>query len=357
MADVVGVLAALGLGCREGLVAGLALGQPAEEIGAGRPAGMDALGRSGLQQVGDLPEPALGDECGVSLLHAHGRLAVLGADSPDDCSGVGFVAESGVDRALEPLLALGGGDSLCVECLGDVEGAHALQGHVEHALDHRVLGRVRLQLRARLSSVLHVDLPVAEGCVGAHPEATRGGLAHPPADLLRKIFTIELIDAFDYRLHELAGWRVVGVLCDGDYADALSPEHGLECDGVLSLSGEAGEFPDEDFLERSLRLGGGVQHPAELRPVGDASALGLVDVLTHDHVAVLVGVVSERPQLCGDRQIHVLPVAGHPGVERRRRVVVLYLHIHPIVLLLASSASRSFNFSYLIVASHSRSCM
>ena len=69
---------------------------------------MDALRRSGLQQPGDLAEPALGDECGVCLLHAHGRLAVLGADAPDDCAGVGLVVEGGVDGALEPLLALGG---------------------------------------------------------------------------------------------------------------------------------------------------------------------------------------------------------------------------------------------------------
>ena len=135
--------------------------------------------------------------------------------APDDCAGVGFVVESGVDRALEPLLALWAGDALGVEGLGDVERAHALQGHVEDALDYGVRRRVRLQLGACLGSVLHVDLPVAEWGVGAHPEAARGGLAHPPADLLRKIFTIELIDAFDYRLHELAGWRVVGVLCDG----------------------------------------------------------------------------------------------------------------------------------------------
>ena len=160
--------------------------------------------------------------------------------------------------------------------------------------------RVRLQLGACLGSVLDVDLPVAEWGVCAHPEAARGGLAHPPADLLRKIFTIELIDAFDYRLHELARRRVVGVLCDGDDADALAPEHGLESDGVLALSGEAGEFPDEDFLEWRAGFGGFVQHLSELGPVCDPSALGLVDVLAHDHVPVLLGVVPERPHLGGD---------------------------------------------------------
>ena len=215
---------------------------------------------------------------------------------------------------LSHCLPLAAGDALCVEGLGDVEGAHALQGHVEHALDDGVRWRVRLQLGACLGSVLHGDLPVAERCVGAHPEASRGGLAHPPADLLRKIFTIELIDALDDGLHELAGRRVVGVLCDGDYADALAPEHGLECDGVLALSGEAREFPDEDFLEWRAGFARVVQHLPELGPVGDASALGLVDVLPHDHVSLLVSVVSERPQLCGDRQVHVLSVAGHPGV-------------------------------------------
>ena len=73
--------------------------------------------------------------------------------------------------------------------------------------------------------------------------------------------------------------------------------HGLEGDGVLALAGEAGELPDEDLLEGGLRLAGLVQHLLELGPIGDAPALGLVHVLAGNQVAVLLGVVPERPEL------------------------------------------------------------
>ena len=87
---------------------------------------MDALGCAGAQQSDDLPELALGDEGGESLLHPHRGRAVLGFRSPDHRAGVRLVAEYGVDGALEPPLPPGAGDALGVEGLGDVEGALAL---------------------------------------------------------------------------------------------------------------------------------------------------------------------------------------------------------------------------------------
>ena len=81
------------------------------------------------------------------------------------------------------------------------------------------------------------------------------------------------------------------MLGDGDDADALAPEHGLEGDGVLPLAGEAGEFPDEDDLERGGGLAALVDHVAELGPICDAAALGLVHVLAGHGVAVGLGEV------------------------------------------------------------------
>ena len=128
--------------------------------------------------------------------------------------------------------------------------------------------------------------------------------------------------------------NVVGLLGDRDDADALASEHGLEGDDVLALAGEPGELPDEDFLEWSVGFGSLVDHPAELRAVGDAPALGIVHILEGDEVRVLLGVVPERPQLCGHGQIHVLPVAGDPGVEGCGCGVVSFNHRF---LLLVSS--------------------
>ena len=169
-----------------------------------------------------------------------------------------------------------------------------------------------------LGPVLDHELAVAVGNAAGDPEAPGGGFAHPPVDLFGKIFRVKFIHGLDDGLHELAGGGVVGVLGDGDDADALPTEHGLEGHGVFPLAGEAAEFPDQDFLEGGVGLVGLVKHLAELWAVGDAPALGLVHVLAGDGVAVALGVVAQRPKLGGDGEVHVLAVAGDPGVECRR---------------------------------------
>ncbi|MDE2669305.1 MAG: hypothetical protein OXI51_06585 [Chloroflexota bacterium] len=89
------------------------------------------------------------------------------------------------------------------------------------------------------------------------------------------------------------------MLGDRDNADTTPAEHRLEGDGMLSLAGESGELPDEDLAKGRVGTLGGIQHLAELGPIGNASALRLVNVLVHDGVPVLLGVVPQRPQLCG----------------------------------------------------------
>ena len=295
LADVVGVLAALGLGGGHGPATSLALEDAAEQVGAGRPPGVRMLRGTGAEQLLHPVELSLGYDGGVRVLHPHRRLAVLCGGSPDNGSRVGFVVEHGVDGGLEPLLAVDGGDALGVEGLGDVEDAFALESHIEDAPDHRVGGRVQLQPGALLRPVLDMDPLVAVGCVGGHPKASGRRLPHPPRNLLGKIFAVEFVHALDDGLQQPAGSGVLGLLGDGDHADAPPAQHGLEGDGVLALAGEPGEFPDEDFLEGGLGLAGRVQHLLELGPVCDAPALGLVHVLAADQVVVLLGVVPERP--------------------------------------------------------------
>ena len=237
-----------------------------------------------------------------------------------------------MDAVLGPEPASGVGDTLVVEGAGDVQDSPAGLGHAEDALHHGRSRRVGFQGGPLLGPVLHHELPVAVGHPAGHPEASRGGLPHTPDNFLRKILRVELVHALDDGLHELSGGGVVGVLGDGDDPHTFAPEHGLEGDGVLPLPGEARELPDENLLEGSLRLGGLIQHPSELGPVGGASALGLVHVFTSDQVAVLLGVVPERSQLGRHGQVHVLAVAGDPSVEGRRYQIKSVTH-QPLLLL------------------------
>ncbi|MDE2837022.1 MAG: hypothetical protein OXL97_05875 [Chloroflexota bacterium] len=300
VADVVGVAPALGLRGGECLAAGLAGEKAAEEVGARGAAGVRDLRGLGAQHLLHLLELPLGDDGGEGVLDADRGRVVLGPDSPDEGSRVGLVAEHAVDGGLHPALAVGRGDSLAVEGLGDVEDARAAEGHGEDAPDDGVERRVEFEDGPFLGAVLDVGLPVAVGGMRGDPEAARCGLPHAAHHLLSEILRVELVDALDDGLHELAGGSVVGVLGDGDDADALLAEHGLEGDRVLALAREAAELPDEDHLEGSVGLAALVDHAAELGPVCDASALGLVDVLADDGVVVLVCVFAERAELSGD---------------------------------------------------------
>ncbi len=223
-----------------------------------------------------------------------------------------------MDAVFGPGPAGGVGDALVVEGAGDVQDAASGLGQVEDALDHRRGVRVQLQGGPLLGAVLDHQLAVAVGNSAGDPETPGGGFAHTPVNFFGKILAVEFIDGFDDGFHELAGGGVVGVLGDGDDADALAPEHGLEGDGVFPLAGEPAEFPDQDFPEGGVGLVGFIQHLPELGPVGDSAALGLVHVLAGYGVAVAFGIVAEGAELSGDGEVHVLSVAGDPGVEGRR---------------------------------------
>ena len=274
-------------------------------------------------------EGLTGHERGPGILHPYrlSRLLVLTFHSPDGGAGVGFVGQQVVDHVLLPAPSLIG-DAPPVQLLADFHQPVAPAGTLEYLLDDGRGHRVNLQGGAVLHPVADLDAVVAEGGPGGQEVAPGRRLPHSPHDLLRKIFRVKFVHGLDDGLHQLAGGGVVGVLGDGHHADALAPEHGLEGHGVLALAGEPTEFPDENHLERGRGLAALVDHLAELGAVGDSAALGLVHVLAGHHVAVALGEVPQSPKLGGDGEVHVLAVAGYPGVEGRRgQGLELFLHV------------------------------
>ena len=149
----------------------------------------------------------------------------------------------------------------------------------------------------------HHDPGIAVGCHAGDPKTPHGCLPHTPRDLLGQVLRVELVHTLDDGLHELARGEVVGVLGDGDNPHTSAAEHCLEGDGVLPLAGEPGELPDQYILEGGIGPAGLVQHPAELGPICYAAALGLVHILPRHDIAVLLGVVPERPELGGHGKV------------------------------------------------------
>ena len=213
-----------------------------------------------------------------------------------------------METALVPPLA-SVGDAPLVQLLAQLLEAAAPQGLLEYLLHHRGRGRVYLKGGALLRPVADLDLPVAEGGVGAEEEAPRCGLPHPPDDLLGKILAVIFVHGLDDSLKQPAGGVVLGLLGDGHHADALAPQLGFEGDGVLPLAGESRKLPDENHVKGGLGLAALLDHLPELGPVGHAAALGFVDVLAGHGIAIGLRVLLERPKLGGHGQVHVLPVA------------------------------------------------
>ena len=187
LADVVGELAALGVLAGERPVAPLTLDQPAEQIGAADPTGMDALGCTGAHQLVHPPELSLGDDGRECLLHSDGLYLVLGVGSPDQGAGVRLVSEDDVHPVLGPEPARGVGDALVVEGSGDVRDPLTGLGHAEDALHYGSGRGVGFQGGALLGPVLHHELVVAIGHPAGHPEAPGRGLPHSSRDLLGQV--------------------------------------------------------------------------------------------------------------------------------------------------------------------------
>ncbi len=334
VADVVGKGAPAGVAARERPPAPVALDQAAQQEGASHPAGVGVPGGAGAHYPVHPVELVPGDGGGERALHPHRVCTVAGVVAPYEGSQVRFVSEDVVDGGLVPELPPGALDALVVEDADYLHHPLAGLGQVEDALDDAVGFGVGLEGGPLLGAVLDLDLPVAVGCHGSDPEAAGRRLPHAPQDLHPKIFRVKLVHGLDDALKQPAGGVVLGLLGDGDDAEALSSEHGLEHDGVLPLAGESTEFPDQNLLKRGLGSLGLVDHLLELWAVQHASALRLVHVLPDDLVAVLLGVVPERPELGGDGQVHVLSVAGNPSVEGHGRAVGLFgLAAHVCVLL------------------------
>ena len=70
-------------------------------------------------------------------------------------------------------------------------------------------------------------------------------------------------------------------------------------------------LPDEDLAEGSVGLGGLVDHLAELGAVGDATALGLVDVLAGDRTKQGSDVRMVLASLYGTWRLRGLNPFGH----------------------------------------------
>ena len=315
-ADVVGVAPAFRPLAGVGLAADPAAQEAAQQELAPHPCRPLPLRRPLLERPLHPVEQVPGHDRlpGTLRTHGFGRLIALAGTTPDGGSRIGLVGEQVVEAVPVPAPAPVG-DAALVQVAADLLEAGAPQRALEHLAHDRGGDRVDLEGGTLPHAVADLHAPVAEGRPGREEVAARGGLAHAARDLLGKILRIKFIDALDDGFHQLAGRGVVGVLGDGDDADAAPAEHRLEGDGVLPLAREARELPDEDLLEGRVGVAGRVQHLAELGPVGDAAALGLVHVLAGDGVAVLLGVVPQRPQLGGDGEVDVLTVAGDAGVE------------------------------------------
>ena len=245
-----------------------------------------------LHQVEGLPR----HQRGPGVLHPHRLLCLLvfALHAPNGGAGVGFVGQQVVDDVLLPAPSPVG-DAPPVQLLADFLQPVAPAGTLEYLLDDGCGHRVYLQGGPVLHPVADLDAVVAEGRPGGQEVAPGCRFPHSPDNLLSKIFRVKFVHALDDGLHQLAGGGVVGVLGDRDDADALAPKHGLEGHGVLPLAGEARKLPYQYDLERGRRLAALVDHVAELGPVGDAAAFGLVHVLAGHGVAVVLGEVPQSP--------------------------------------------------------------
>ena len=283
--------------------------QSTEQELASDPRRLPLLGRPLLEALLDRIERLTRDQRLPRAFRAHRfRLFVAGCGLSPDCRPcVSLVGQDVVEASTLPAFAFVG-DAALVEISRNFLQADAAKRLLEDLLDDRTGIWIDHQCRPLLGPILDFDPSVAERRLRAEKEPSRGGFPHSSSNLLGEVLRVELVHALDDRLHQLAGRRVVSVLGDRGNPDAATTQHRFEGDCVLPLACETGELPDQDLLERRIGQSGFIQHLAKLRAVSNSAALSLVDELAHDQVVVPFGVVPERPELGGHREVNILAI-------------------------------------------------
>ena len=191
---------------------------------------------------------------------------------------------------------------------GNPADGNTLTEFLKDQRDERCGGFLRLEFC--------VSHPVPEGRDG-NCLAPGKFLIHSPADFLREIQGIIFIHRFQQGFYKDGGGIVGERFGNGDHFNAAFPaEHGFVEDTVLAVSGEAGEFPYEDHLERSRVAAGGSNHAHKCRAfAGGTSADPFIeiDLVFGDCDLMLIGILLNLFQLAVGRKFQLV-FCGHTDV-------------------------------------------
>ena len=135
-------------------------------------------------------------------------------------------------------------------------------------------------------------------------------LLHAALDVLGQIDGVIFVHGLDHGLHDDAHFAFLDGLFNGDHVDLqLLTQDALIVHGIVTVTGEAGELPQEDSVKGlGLRLSGGDQ-AAEVITARDLPAgFGLVhkNVFVGDKVPVGGGPLAYLHQLGGRGKLHLI---------------------------------------------------
>ena len=196
----------------------------------------------------------------------HGRQSAFGALAPDDEAAVFALVDDVRDGVAGPLFGLGFAkerfgrrDPVLVQAVPDFLLAAAGFGLFDDPPYDGGGYWVDDENVVVVVAVFFLNLLqlVAVGCPIAGLVAALGNLALAVPDFLAEVVGVELVNVLDDILHEPASGRVIGLLLDGDDADAALLEPVLVDSAVNAVARETRELLDQDGVE-GFFLGVGV---------------------------------------------------------------------------------------------------
>ena len=277
----------------------------AEQEGAGHPSGMDGLRASAAHLLLNPQKRVPINDGWPSVLYSHRRLRttdcrVIPPCTPDQGPAVGFVGKYLVYRDPAPAFPIGGPQTFTVESFGYLFAADVSGRQLEystHRLHCHGILRLQLQLVPGLAAILDLHPAISIRCTAAAEEPPGGVLSQATPDVLPHVGRVELIDGLDDAFDQTSRRAIVGGFIDGYDLDAFVPEQGLVGYGIGPAATEAIQLPDQDSFKRRILQPGQGYHLLERRPRGSAAALRFVNEFPHYLMAILLGILSQRPQL------------------------------------------------------------
>jgi hypothetical protein len=146
-------------------------------------------------------------------------------------------------------------------------------------------------------------------------ETSAGIFPHTPFDIFSQILAVEFVDGLNHAFQQVTGGRILEWLVNGNEFDSSVAQQLLVNDGISPVTGKTIQLPNKNGFKRRMFGFGDGDHLTKGGTPVIAPAFSLVNEFPDNLKIMFAGIVTESPELGGDRKILVLGIRTDAGIK------------------------------------------